>query len=160
MELSKKLNLFVLNFKRTSHMDTRFKAKLQKLFCFFCQKVWFDQYRIVVSSNDTHLWPFSKGKFSLKCDSVNLVAPASPNECLLYLPNVQSIQYKLGPERLTRIGNSNVLRLPVMETFILSEGERYRVTHKEWEFRDDFTNYSAFSWTRNPAAENLADHFM
>ena len=33
-------------------------------------------------------------------------------ECLLYLPNVQAIQYKLGPERLTRLGNSNVLRLP------------------------------------------------
>ena len=33
---------------------------------------------------------------------------------LLYLPNVRAIQYKLGPERLTRLGNSNVLRLPVL----------------------------------------------
>jgi len=142
-------------------MDTRFKAELQK--GFFWPKgilVWFDQYRIVVSSNDTQLWPFSKSKFSLKSNRVNLVAPASPNECLLYLPNVQSIQYKLGPERLTRIGNINVLRLPVMETFILSERERYRVFHKVWEFRDDCTNYSAFSWTRHPAAETLADHLM
>ena len=36
---------------------------------------------------------------------VNLVAPASP---------VNRARYsKLGPERLTRLGNSNVLRLPV-----------------------------------------------
>jgi len=61
-----------------------------------------------------HLWPFSKSKFNLKSDRVNLVAPASPIECLLYLPNAQTIQYKLGPERLTRLGNSNVLRLPVL----------------------------------------------
>ena len=46
-------------------------------------------------------------------DRVNLVAPASPIKCLPYLPNVWAIQYKLGPERLTRLGNSNVLRLPV-----------------------------------------------
>ena len=58
-------------------------------------------------------WPFSKSKFNLKSDHVNLVAPASPIECLLYLRNVPEIQYKLGPERLTRLGNSNVLRLPV-----------------------------------------------
>ena len=61
----------------------------------------------------THLWPFSKSKFNLKSDRVNLVAPASPIECLLHLPNVRAIQYNLGPERLTRLGNSNVLRLPV-----------------------------------------------
>ena len=61
----------------------------------------------------THPWPLSKSKFNLKSDRVNLVAPASPIDCLLYLPNVRAIQYKLGPERLTRLGNSNVLRLPV-----------------------------------------------
>ena len=61
----------------------------------------------------THPWPFSKSKFNLKSDRVNLVAPASPIECLLYLPNVRAIQYKLGPERLTWFGNSNVLRLPL-----------------------------------------------
>ena len=55
----------------------------------------------------------SKSKFKLKSDRVKLVAPASPIECLLYLPNVRAIQYKLGPEMLTRLGNSNVLRLPV-----------------------------------------------
>ena len=60
----------------------------------------------------THLWPCSKSK--LKSDRVNLVAPASPIECLLYLPNVRAIQYKLKPEKLTRLGNSNVLRLRVL----------------------------------------------
>ena len=47
----------------------------------------------------THTWPFSKSKFNLKPDRVNLVAPASPIECLLYLPDVRAIQYKLGPAR-------------------------------------------------------------
>ena len=61
----------------------------------------------------THRWPFSKSKFVLKSDRVNLVAPACPIECLLYLSNVRAIQYKLGPKRLTQLGNSNVLRLPV-----------------------------------------------
>ena len=56
---------------------------------------------------------FCKSKFILKSDRVNIVAPASLIECLLYLPNVRATQYKLGPERLTRLGNSNVLRLPV-----------------------------------------------
>ena len=60
----------------------------------------------------THLSPFSKSKFNLKSARVNLVAPASPIECLLYIPNVRAIQYKLGPERLSRFGNSNVLGLP------------------------------------------------
>jgi len=62
------------------------------------------------------LWPFSKSKLNLKSDRVNLVAPPSPIEGLLYLPHVRAIQYKLGPERLTRLGNSNVLRLPVRES--------------------------------------------
>ena len=65
------------------------------------------------SLQSTHLWPFCKSEFNLKSDRVNLVALASPIECLLYLPNVRAIQYKLGPERLTRLGNLNVLRLPV-----------------------------------------------
>ena len=64
--------------------------------------------------------PFSKSKFNLKSDRVNLVAPASPIECLLYLPNVQAIQWELGPERLTRLGNSNALRLPVIVSWIYS----------------------------------------
>ena len=34
-------------------------------------------------------------KFNLKSDRVNLVALASPIECLLYLSNVWAIQYKL-----------------------------------------------------------------
>ena len=50
----------------------------------------------------------------LNSDCVNLFAPASAIEGLLYLPNVRAIQYKLGPEKLTRLGNSNILRLPVL----------------------------------------------
>ena len=38
----------------------------------------------------THLWAFSKSKFNIKSDRVNLVAPASHIECLLYLPTDQS----------------------------------------------------------------------
>ena len=51
--------------------------------------------------------------FNLKSDHLNLVAPAIPIECLLYLLNFRAIKYKLGPERLTRFGDSNVVRLPV-----------------------------------------------
>ena len=40
----------------------------------------------------TLLWPFSKSRFNLMSDRVNLIAPASPVECLLYLPNVRAIQ--------------------------------------------------------------------
>ena len=40
----------------------------------------------------------------------------SPIGCQFYLPNVRATQYKLGPERLTRLGNSNVRRLPVSFT--------------------------------------------
>ena len=43
---------------------------------------------------------------SLKSDRVNLVAPASPMECLPYQPKVRAIQYNPGPERLTRLVNS------------------------------------------------------
>ena len=59
-----------------------------------------------------HLWPFSKSKLNLKSDHVNLASPAS--ECLLYWPNLRVIQCKLRLERLTRLGNWNVLRLPVL----------------------------------------------
>jgi len=76
--------------------------------------LWFHFSPSTYPSSPTHLWPFSKSKFNLKSDRVNLVAPASPNECLLYLPNVRVMQYKLGLERLTRLGNSNALRLPVL----------------------------------------------
>ncbi len=40
----------------------------------------------------------SESKLNLKSDRVNFVAPASPIECMLYLPNVQAIQYKLETE--------------------------------------------------------------
>ena len=71
--------------------------------------------QIIHDTHSTHHWRFSKSKFNLKSDRVHLVAPASPIKCLLYLPNVRAMQYKLGPERLTRLENSNVLRLPVIE---------------------------------------------
>ena len=38
-------------------------------------------------------------------DRVNLVAPASPIDCLFYNPNIRAVQYKLVPERLARLGN-------------------------------------------------------
>ena len=63
-------------------------------------------------------------------DRVNLVAPASPIECLPYLPNVRAIQFKLGPERLTRLGNSNVLRLPVFCKLETIECETSLLYHK------------------------------
>ena len=72
----------------------------------------------ILCLSGTHPWPFSKSKFNLKSDRINLVALASPIECLRYSPNVRAIQYKLGPERLTRFGNSNVLRLPVLGVFV------------------------------------------
>ena len=84
----------------------------------------------------THLWPFSKSKFNLKYDRVNLVAPASPIECVLYLPNVPAIQYKLGPERLTRLGNSNALRLPVAHN---KNNRSYKVTKYAWRIHLTFS---------------------
>ena len=34
----------------------------------------------------------------------------------IFKPNVRAVQNKLGPERLTRLGNLNVLRLPMIES--------------------------------------------
>ena len=72
-------------------------------------------FRVAEKHINTQLWSFSKSKFNPKPDHVNLVAQASPIDCLFYLPNVRTIQYKLGPERWTRLGNSNVLRLSVIK---------------------------------------------
>ena len=47
---------------------------------------------IFLKTHLTLLSPFSK--FNLKFDRVNIVAPASPIECLLYLPNVRAIKYR------------------------------------------------------------------
>ena len=55
-------------------------------------------------------------------DSVNLVAQVSPIDCLLYLNNVRAIQYKLEPEKLILLENSNALRLPVTWAFFNSPG--------------------------------------
>ena len=65
----------------------------------------------------THLWPFSNCKLNLKSDRVNLVAPAMSYWVSGFIyPMSEAIQYKLGPETLTRLGNSNVLQLPVYST--------------------------------------------
>ena len=77
----------------------------------------------------THLWSFSKSKFILKSDRVNLVAPASLIEYLLYLPNVRAIQYKLGQERLTQLGNSNVLGCPCV---VYLWSRRYILNQNLW----------------------------
>ena len=55
---------------------------------------------------NTHLWPYSKSKFNLKSDRVELVAPAC---FLIYLPNVRAIQYKLGPEIVDMARNFNCI---------------------------------------------------
>ena len=72
---------------------------------------------IFIYPSATHLWPFSRSEFNLMSDRVNLVATGSPIECLLYLLNFRAIQYKLGVEMLTRLWNSNVLRLPVQRLY-------------------------------------------
>ena len=80
----------------------------------------------------THLWPFSKSKFNLKSDRVNLVAPVSPIECLLYLSNDRAIQYKLGSERLNRLGNSNVQR--DLRLICMSKESKLRILLKSYMF--------------------------
>jgi len=54
-------------------------------------------WNVVYRCRVTHLCPFSKSKSNLMSDRVNLVASASPIECLLYLPNVRAVQYKGWP---------------------------------------------------------------
>jgi len=60
----------------------------------------------------THLWSFSKSKFNLKSDRVNLVAQRLVllSVCFIY---PMSGRYKLGLKRLTCLGFSNLLWLPV-----------------------------------------------
>jgi len=70
--------------------------------------------------------PSVKVNLTPKSDLVNLVAPASPIKRLLYLLNVRVIQFKLGPERLTRLRNSNVLRPPVTVLERREGGEKRR----------------------------------
>ncbi len=86
-----------------------FKDKYQSVRFVFVLKMW-------QKSRPLCPPPDPLRKFKLKSDRVNLDAPASPIQCLLYLPNVWTIQYKLGPERLTQIGNSYLLRLPVISS--------------------------------------------
>ena len=63
-------NVFVINYKLQFQVSKKKKKK-----------------------RHTHPWPFSKSKFNQKSDRVNLVAPASPIECLLYFPNVRAIHW-------------------------------------------------------------------
>ena len=97
-----------------------------------------------------------KKKFNLKSDRVNLVATAAPIEFLLYLSNVQAIQYKLGPERLTRLENSNVLRLRVNFEQVLGSWSRFKEFGEGfrnfWSFKNFervFRNLRRFSWNRH-----------
>ena len=85
-----------------------------------------------MENNITHLWPYSKSKFNLKSDRVKLVVPASPIEWLLYLANVRATQDKQGPERLTRLGNSNVLRLHVRITARTRKIWNRKTLWKQW----------------------------
>ena len=87
-------------------------------------------------------WPFSKSKFNLKSDCVNLLAPASSIECLLHLPNVWAIQYHLGPERLTRLGNSNEIRLPVLFNNYFCPN---KINYKKLRTGDVIRNFSSVS---------------
>ena len=82
--------LFVFNKRQNGWTD---RAKIMFSGTWSREGLWMGRLKL------THLWPFSKSKFNLKSDRVKLVSPASPIECLLYLPNVRAIQYKLGPER-------------------------------------------------------------
>ena len=65
----------------------------------------------------THPWPSSKSKFNLKSDRLNLLwhQLVLLNVCFIY---PMSGRFKLGPKRLTRPGNSNVLRLPVTDSTV------------------------------------------
>ena len=101
------IKTFLIKIQRAYYFKLKFKRRNSQKTTSFLHE----------SLHIKHLWPFSKSKFNLKSDRVNLVAPAIPIECLLYLPNVRAIQYKLGPEMLTQLGNSNVLRLPVTSWF-------------------------------------------
>ena len=109
------IKTFLIKIQRAYYFKLKFKRRNSQNTTLFLHE----------SLHMTHLWPFSKSKFNLKSDRVNLVAPDIPIECLLYLPNVRAIQYKLGPEMLTRLGNSNVLGLPVDYLYKTNLHSRY-----------------------------------
>ena len=96
--------IFKMFFLTCVNLVQREVWQLRKYFFAFClikhrtiwQRMnWAFVWNIKGLHHHKHLWPFSKSKFNLKSDCVNLVAPASPIECLLYLPNVRAIQYKV-----------------------------------------------------------------
>ena len=77
----------------------------------------------------THHWPCSKSKFNLKSDRVNLVDLVSPSDTV-----------QTGTERLTRLGNSNLLRLPMAVEFrnVPEKGGSYiSETSALWWFLSD-----------------------
>ena len=100
-----------------SIVNNNFATSRKKIFLNLYISIYLSKYLYILgikqleNNGYTNLWPFSKSKFNLKSNRVNLVAPASPIECLLYLP-IDTV-HKPGPERLIWLKNSNVLRLPV-----------------------------------------------
>ena len=91
-------------------IDKSSSPSLKLYICETISKYW----RILHEDDRTHLWLFSKIEFNLKSDPVNRLVLLSV--CFIY-PISGAIQYKLGPERFTRLGNSNVLRL-AQETMV------------------------------------------
>ena len=89
----------------------------------------------------TSEWPFSKRKFNLKPNRVKRVVPASPIEWLLYLANVRATHDKLGPERLTRLENSNVLRLHLRSTARTRKIWNRKTLWKQWLSAFDAVNF-------------------
>ena len=89
------------------------------LVCYFCPThiccilIPFSLYKFYAVVLYIYLWPFSKSKFNLKSDCVNLVALPSPIVCL---PVFASFTCWPGGtvQTGTRLGNSNVLRLPLI----------------------------------------------
>ena len=116
------------------------------------------QLEVKVHTFQAQLWPFSKFKFNRKSDRVNLVTPASPTECrvsywckcLLYTQcpgdTVQTI------ERLTRLGNSNVLRLPIIfsentsNTENVMQGKLIAVAYTLRTYWNQFSLGGIFHW--------------
>ena len=61
-----------------------------------------------------HLWPFSKSKFNLKFNRINLVSPASPIWVPALFTQCLDDKVQTGTGKVDLLGNSNVLRLPVL----------------------------------------------
>ena len=83
--------------------DRPFKYETQNFSNLFCSQI-------------THPWPSSNSKLNLKSTASTLWHRLVLfNVCFIYQ---MSGRFKLGPKRLTRPGNSNVLRLPVTDSTV------------------------------------------